>query len=728
MACELERSLVARLKEELATAQDDCNAGVHLQCGKAQALGRQLLRAQSELQSCLAAVPPTPGHPPPPPPPHHVTGVCDPEQAIVDDLSEEYRDAQADCNQGEHGQCRRALILLGLLSDARAELQSCQTKLPLHMEGIEVTQAIQDRNHSVALIAGKRTVVRVYLSCVASRPVKVRGSITVSHASGSSTTVPTVKTVTLDPAVSGDVNAMRNDAALSLNFVLPDAFTAEGVLTIALAGVQKVNSGTAMVVERATPLSVRFLAGSPIRVRILGLRYITGAPPRSFAPSDRDFNMLVSWLRRAYPVTQVISTRAILDAMATPPFENDHFTDVNACNAQLAAIRRLDVSGGTDRRTHYYGMVSDGDGAAGCFLKGQAAGIPKKPDPGTVATGPTGSSQYPWDADGSYGDFYGGHEIGHTLGRRHPGFCDNQMQDDSKYPYKDGQLANTDGSFVGFDVGDASLNLPMAALPGTTWHDVMTYCDFQWVSNYAYEGIRVRANAEANMAAGFKQTPSQTGGRPDDRLPEKLVAEPKMGVGQMLISIIATINLTKRKGKIEFVHPLQEGEQSPLQQGSRVMLRFNRADGQMLNEYPVGVKINSCIEPGEDYTGLLDATLAVESDARAIELLIEGQVVDTFRAGATNPSVYSLRRIDDERRNLAVTWEGSVETNDDVTYIVQASTDEGRSWITLAVGLKTPTYTIDRRNFEGATQVQVRVITTNGFTQSIVTNEPFQLG
>ena len=36
--------------------------------------------------------------------------------------------------------------------------------------------------------------------------------------------------------------------------------------------------------------------------------------------------------------------------------------------------------------------------------------------------------------------------------------------------------------------------------------------------------------------------------------------------------------------------------------------------------------------------------------------------------------------------------------------------------------------TIDRRNFEGATQVQVRVSPRNGLTQSVVTNEPFQLG
>ena len=194
-----------------------------------------------------------------------------------------------------------------------------------------------------------------------------------------------------------------------------------------------------------------------------------------------------------------------------------------------------------------------------------------------------------------------------------------------------------------------------------------------------------------------------------------------------LINVIATINLTKVSGKIEFVHPLQQGELSGSEPESRVMLRFKRADGQMLHEYPVGVKIDSCLDPGADNTGLVDARFAIEPDARVIELVIDGVVVDSFRADATEPSVRSLRRLGAEEGNDALAWEGTAETSENITYTVQASTDEGRSWITLAVGLKTPAYTLDRRNFEGATQVQVRVIATNGFTQSVVTNEPFQL-
>ena len=78
-----------------------------------------------------------------------------------------------------------------------------------------------------------------------------------------------------------------------------------------------------------------------------------------------------------------------------------------------------------------------------------------------------------WDFDGTYGDWYTGHELGHTFGRKHPGFC-GETHDDPAYPFVAGQLSNADDAYVGFDVGDASFGLTMTALPGTDWHDVMT--------------------------------------------------------------------------------------------------------------------------------------------------------------------------------------------------------------------------------------------------------------
>jgi hypothetical protein len=118
------------------------------------------------------------------------------------------------------------------------------------------------------------------------------------------------------------------------------------------------------------------------------------------------------------------------------------------------------------------------------------------PNPSVVAVGPVGDpKQYPsfgWDTDSSYGDWYGSHEISHTFGRFHPGFC-NQDASDTTFPTADGRIGDVaNGDMVGLDIGDSALNLPMRPMANETCHDIMTYCDNQWISAYSYQAILKR--------------------------------------------------------------------------------------------------------------------------------------------------------------------------------------------------------------------------------------------
>jgi hypothetical protein len=90
--------------------------------------------------------------------------------------------------------------------------------------------------------------------------------------------------------------------------------------------------------------------------------------------------------------------------------------------------------------------------------------------------------------------YEGAHELGHTFGRFHPGFPPpdqrgGQDASDPQFPYKNGCLSSPDNKYVGVDTGDRDLNLPLAALPGLKYHDVMTYADNQWLSAYTYQAI-----------------------------------------------------------------------------------------------------------------------------------------------------------------------------------------------------------------------------------------------
>ena len=327
------------------------------------------------------------------------------------------------------------------------------------------------------------------------------------------------------------------------------------------------------------------------------------APPSTFVATANDLQHLRSWLGRAYPVADVVWSSGTIDANNQGPFL------AGVMNAQLAAIRAQDIAAGVDKRTHYYGMVADG----GFFMRGLASGIPGQPDPSVVASGPTGPNSWGWDFDGSYGDWYGGHELGHTFGRFHLGSGCGETSDDPNYPYIFGQLANYDAGCVGFDVGDAALGIAIAAYPGTAWHDVMTYCNNQWLSDYTYHRIRTRLVAEDALPAAGPVLPHLlieevvASGRPDQRVPEIPALEAERA-GRTLIHVVATVNLTRRQGKIEYVNPLSAGDASGLKPGSQVQIRLLRADETLLREYPVEVKLNSELGPEDDKEGLIDAS------------------------------------------------------------------------------------------------------------------------
>jgi hypothetical protein len=603
--------------------------------------------------------------------------------------------------------------------DQSAEISSVSTLLPnpgarpLQFDALEVTQAIQDLSQSVPLVARKRTVIRLCLSDHGPQALTVRGELALRRGPADPTLIlPSLNTTVLDPGQAGNVPTARADAARTLNFVVPDSHTGVGPLAVSIANITDVVTGNVVAVGSERRPTFWFHAGSPLRVRVLGMRYAQGSPPVTHVPANLDFQMLLSWLGRAYPVSQVVSSTAIVDATAAAPF------GCGDINAQLAATRALDMSSGGDRRTHYYGLVSDG----GFFMRGCAAGIPSSPDPGTVACGPTGPATWGWDFDGSYGDWYGGHELGHTFGRLHPGFCGETQDDLARYPFANGQLADSSAGFVGFDVGDPILNLPLAALPGPQWHDVMTYCDFQWLSVYTYGGVRQRLLAEAALPAsvGAGSSSSGAGGRPDQRYPPPIRVErrlPHEPDGERAISVVGTANLTQRSGTIRYVHPVSAtGLSGVADRESPVVLRVVGPGPEPAREYPLAIKLNSELSPQDDRVGLIDAVILVPPTAVALELALAGEVVDTFESTVEPPDIRAIRPLATRGDDLVLSVHLGQPLARAHTYAVQVSTDRSRSWQTVAVGLREPTFTLDRSQFEPGDEVELRIIATNGFT------------
>jgi len=616
-------------------------------------------------------------------------------------------------------------------------------------DGIEVTQSIQDLpGHSVPLVAGKRTVVRVYLSANSASPIMVFGLLKVRRtgSGGATSVVGATGPVTINPAESGQLRLKRENESKSLNFLIPAELTAAGSVEFKLTVVYQTTPFKLLVPPLTCKRTVTFLASPPLRVRILGIRYQAGMPAQSIEPNALDFALIRSWLQRAYPVAEVVWAHLIVNGPLAWPF------DAAAMNAFVRGIRTTDVLGGVDARTHYYGLVSDGDGSF--FMRGLASGIPGVPDPSTVASGPTGVDTWGWDIDGSYGDWYTGHELGHTFGRLHAMFCG--AAGGGPYPFVNGQLSNADGAFAGLDTGDPARGLPMRALPGIVWHDVMTYCSFQWLSSFTYTGIRDRLVLEDALPAHGALPRARAAGRKRANA---------MSAGT--VHVVATINLTRGTGSIRHVNPVESPTPGQRELSTRapakrrgnaraedqVALRVSNASGQVLGEYPAGVIPDACQDPGDDRTGIVDAFLPGASAAARIELVLNAAAIDTFVAGTAVKSPQNIKRatavprtarargragVADRSAEAVLTWTeaGAVRTRRRAgaeaavagrTYTVQVSTDDGASWQTVGFGLREPRVTIDRQILAGAPSVRVRVTSTDGF-RSATSEKTFRAG
>jgi hypothetical protein len=253
---------------------------------------------------------------------------------------------------------------------------------------VEITQAVQNLDNSVPLVAGKETWARIYVAPV-------------------TPTTPQTVNATLDVTLNGKTTHLTGKAAVkvadvndwsarkawggSINIKIPDELTKAGSPTFTVTGITDQYGKTGVYGcynGCENNLTVTFLDQPAVIVRAFGMKYNNapaGKPIEYLAPRTVDYNALKSWLGRAYPTASVTySTRVIHlkngSALATTA-DVSSGVDVN-CNtadAQLAAIRAQDVDSGTDSHTHYMGLVS----TEGAYLRGCANGIPQTPDRST---------------------------------------------------------------------------------------------------------------------------------------------------------------------------------------------------------------------------------------------------------------------------------------------------------------------------------------------------------
>jgi hypothetical protein len=176
----------------------------------------------------------------------------------------------------------------------------------LSISHIEVTQATQDANNSVPLIAGKPTLVRVYVSCPPGGEVPA-GATVALRGYGSSGELPGSPLAPfggyLRTACRESLAQQRADLRKTFNFALPNEWT-QGTITL------RAEVGEAVGEEPAT-----FQQAKAIRIAFVPIHYDPEGR-ELLCPKDPDMNYVAtahSWAERVFP----LGTRIQIDVWST---------------------------------------------------------------------------------------------------------------------------------------------------------------------------------------------------------------------------------------------------------------------------------------------------------------------------------------------------------------------------------------------------------------------------
>lgn len=229
-----------------------------------------------------------------------------------------------------------------------------------------------------------------------------------------------------------------------------------------------------------------------------------------------------------------------------------------------------------------------------------------------------------------------------------------------------------------------------------------------------------------SFSGHLPQAQGASGGRPDARFPDLSTVCQHVGVDGILASVVATVNLTAGSGTIAFVYPVSGLPVSGISPESTVVIRATRSD-ETLDEFPVQVKLNSELAPGDEQRGLADAVLPVRAETQALNLVIAGQVADSFRIAGPPPVVRAIQPVIAPDRQLRVGLEFDRELEEGHNYAAQVSSDNGRTWQTAGIGLKDRAFTLDRSQFRDGQEIRTRIITSNGISANVVTSTPFRI-
>ena len=356
-------------------------------------------------------------------------------------------------------------ITSGVQSMATVTYTGSVSAIDLVLDLAYLTQATQKTDGSVAMVAGRDALLRVF-----------------AHADQANVLTPTVRARIYDGAALLQTLSLTGPAT-----GVPETL-AEGTLTstwnVVITGAN-VRTGTRVLVDidptnavteadeanniwprSGTPQTLTVTSVPAFSVRFVPVT--VGSRTGNVTPGNTDAYLATT--RRIWPVGTInAEVRAPFTSSADTLVSDDSNGKWLTVLSEMNTLRSVD---GAPSTLHYYGVVKVGYGSG-------VAGYGYVP----------GRSAIGWDHLPS-GDGVAAHEWGHNFARPHAP-CGGASGADPSYPY------------AGGDIGAFGWNSSTNALVATTTKDIMGYCSPKWISDYNWtRSMAYRQSSGLETSAG----------------------------------------------------------------------------------------------------------------------------------------------------------------------------------------------------------------------------------
>ena len=333
----------------------------------------------------------------------------------------------------------------------------------LRVDGLYLVQSVQTYTRGVPLVSGRSGLLRVFVTAnqVNAAQPTVRVRLYSNGVLASTTTV-------VAPGLTTPLAADEGDIANSWNLVIEQALIQPNLSVLVEVDpdntIAEGNESDNVFPGNGTPISLDVRNATPFHVVFIPV--VTKADSRQGNVTQSNRERYLDLTMRMHPLASFTSALHTPYTTATNlPLQSNN--DNNAWNmivSEILALRQAE----SDSR-YYYGVVnpSYSSGVAGVGYIGAEAAIG-------------------WDKLPS-GSSVAAHEWGHNWGRQHAP-CGGAGNPDGNYPYAGGEIG-----VVGYDLVDGQLH------PASS-HDLMGYCDDEWISDYTYKGVMAYRATESSFA------------------------------------------------------------------------------------------------------------------------------------------------------------------------------------------------------------------------------------